>query len=778
MSTLGVNIGLKALLAAQASLETIGHNLANASTPGYSRQRVETSTSLPMRLRGLVQGTGLQADAISRAVDTLLHGRITSQHSMLGRLDARLDVMSSVESLLGGASDTGTPVLFKKMFQAFAALSTAPEDATLRTGAVQSAASLATGLQRLADQGATLGRDVFLRLRSDAEQVNRIAERIGDLNRQISGSELGAAAANDLRDAREQALVELSRFVDVRSVEEPGGAVRVLVGGRMLVSPTTTARLEVEGDPADGQVGLRLDGEPVDVTGGEIGGLLAIQTGFLPRVEAEVDLFARNLILESNRVHSTGVPASGSFRSLTAANALVDQDHDGSVGDELLANAGLPFEVSSGDLYVNLVDEASGSISKHRIAIDASRTSAAQLVAALDGIPHLSAAIDASGRVQIGADAGFRFDFSARLDPDPDEAGSFGGGSASLATQAGQPFALAVGDTLDFTTPSGSFSVVFGAASFAQIGAATASEVAAALEADPGFQASGLIASTVGGQLVVQTSGTGASETFQVTGGAAAAALGWGAGTTVAGSDFDVAPKVSGTYGGASTGAWTFTPNMDGTIGTTPGLVIEVRDEAGVLLASLDVGPGYAPGDEIDVLDGVRVAFGYGEVSQSDGDLFRLDVVADSDSSDALVALGLNSLFVGHDARTIAVRDEILDDPGRLATSVSGAPGDGSNVLRFLSLEADGIPGLGGRSLDESLADVVSGVGLEIDAARGARETESALLDSLESRRDEVSGVNTDEELVHMVEQEQAYSAAAQYLRVVNEITAELINIL
>src|SRR5687768_5991423 len=112
MSTLGVSIGLKSLLAAQASLETIGHNLANASTPGYSRQRVEISTSLPMQLRGLVQGTGLQADAISRAVDTLLHGHLTSQHSMLGRLDARLDVMSSVESFLGGASDSGTPVLF------------------------------------------------------------------------------------------------------------------------------------------------------------------------------------------------------------------------------------------------------------------------------------------------------------------------------------------------------------------------------------------------------------------------------------------------------------------------------------------------------------------------------------------------------------------------------------------------------------------------------------------------------------------------------------------
>jgi flagellar hook-associated protein 1 FlgK len=186
VSVLGVNIGLKSLLAAQASLETIGHNISNANTPGYSRQAVQVSTSSPMRLRGLVQGTGLQADVISRTVDALLHGRITSQVAALGRIDARLDMLSNVESFLGGASDTGTPALFKKMFQAWASLSTAPEDSILRTGAVQSAASVATGLNQLATKSTTLARDVFLRLRTNTDQVNQIVRRIGELNTRAS----------------------------------------------------------------------------------------------------------------------------------------------------------------------------------------------------------------------------------------------------------------------------------------------------------------------------------------------------------------------------------------------------------------------------------------------------------------------------------------------------------------------------------------------------------------------------------------------------------------
>ena len=96
MTALGINIGLKSLLAAQASLETIGHNLSNANKPGYSRQTLHVSTSSPLRLRGLTQGTGTQTDVVSRTVDSLLHGRITAQVASLGRIYARLDIVENV----------------------------------------------------------------------------------------------------------------------------------------------------------------------------------------------------------------------------------------------------------------------------------------------------------------------------------------------------------------------------------------------------------------------------------------------------------------------------------------------------------------------------------------------------------------------------------------------------------------------------------------------------------------------------------------------------------
>lgn len=777
MSSLGIHIGLNSLLAAQANLETIGHNLSNANTAGYSRQSLQVSSSAPLRLRGLLQGTGLRTEAITRTVDSILQGRITSQVSSLGRIDARLEVISNVESFLGGTGDAGMPALFKKMFQSFASLSTAPEDSVLRTGAVQSAAGLSSSINQLAGNAQSLQRNVFLQTSSTIAEVNSLAQHIGDLNRQIVNAEFGTATANDLRDQRDQMVKELAKYVDLRAVEDPRGAVRVLVGGRILVSPTTVEQLTLTGDPATGNVALQIDGQSLEPLGGRLGGLMALQSSYLPQLGQKIDDFARNLILESNRVHSTGVPRSGPFSVLVSQNVLQDQDGDGATGDELLSKAGLPFEVASGSLYVNVVDRASGALSKHQIPIDATRTTVDQFTAALNAIPHLSASVDPQGRLQVVADAGFGFDFSPRLDAAPDSLQSFGSGRASLGSASG-PFALAAGDTLDFVGANGPFSVTLGASGFAQIGAATSDELAAALNADAGFQTSGLRAVSLDGALFVQSAGSGASESFQVAGGTALAALGWTAGTTVSGSDHAVAPAVSGTYTGSANQRWTFRPNMDGTIGTTPGLRIGVYDEAGTRITELDVGPGYTPGDQLEVLHGVKVAFGFGELSASDGDAFQLDVVADSDTSDALVALGLNSMFSGHDATTIAVREDLLRDPGLLAGSLSGAPGDGGNVLRFLGIESEALAALGDQSLDEHLAGLVSGVALEIDAASGTREAEQFLLDGLETRRDQVSGVNTDEELVKMIEQEQSYQAAAQYLRVVSDLTAELMNIL
>jgi flagellar hook-associated protein FlgK len=156
--------------------------------------------------------------------------------------------------------------------------------------------------------------------------------------------------------------------------------------------------------------------------------------------------------------------------------------------------------------------------------------------------------------------------------------------------------------------------------------------------------------------------------------------------------------------------------------------------------------------------------------------VFELDLVADSDGADALVALGLGGLFTGHDAATIGASPAIESAPGLLAVSLTGAPGDAGNLLRLLGLDTQALSG--GATLGEAWGEVLGGVALEVSTAGSARESEQYLLDSFEQRRAQVSGVNVDEELVAMIEQEQAFSAASQYIRVVADLNTELMNLI
>lgn len=780
MGNLGLSIGLQALLTSQAGLDTIGHNISNANTPGYSRQTLRVGTGRNINLRGLIQGTGIQADVIARTVDTLLNGRIARQTSTLGRLETRYQAMSDAENFLGVGSGSGINQLLQGFFESVSELSAGPEGGVLRTSAVQSSVELAARFNRLAVDTEGQRAQTVQRLQQNVDQVNALTQEIGALNHQIADTETGQNLANDLRDHRDVLVDKLSRLIDVKPVEDSRGAIRLLVDGMMLASPTTVQKLLLVPDEASGEFQLQITGNSrnVQAGGGEIGGLMNVLEDFLPRMNEDLDQFARNLMLEMNRVHTTGLGASGPHTLLVGEHGLQDLNGSGSVDDELLANSGLPFDVKSGELYINVTDNATGELIKHKVDIDAARTRVGDFMNDLNAIPNLSATVDSQGRLQVFSDSGYGFDFSRRMDPSPDNVGSFGGGRASLASSAQGPFAFNVGDTIDITGPTGPFSITINAGSFAQVGSATAEELAAVFNADPNVQANAMVASVVGGHLVVQSTGAGSSEAFDVTGGTGLAALGWTAGTTVTGQDSAANPMISGSYTGSSNGALVFRPNMDGDIGTTPGLKIQVFDGSGMQVSEVDVGPGYTAGDDLDVIDGVKVSFSLGSVSASQNDVMHLDVVADADSTDVLPALGLNVLFSGSDADTMRVRSDIERDPSLFATSETGAVSDATNLLRMLDLETANIGGLGNVSFSEGFSDIVGSIALEVSSLESTMNSEQALFDSLAARRDQISGVNVDEELVHLMEQEQAFNAASQFIRVISETTNELMNLI
>ena len=568
-------------------------------------------------------------------------------------------------------------------------------------------------------------------------------------------------------------LTQLGQIVEAQTISEPNGMVRVLVGGHTLVGGPNAYQLEIF-DHSDGTPALRVKGGIGEIAlgNGEIAGLLKIAGDSVPAAASQADTFAKALILAFNQVHSTGVPSSGGFQMLQALNA----PSNGAAGiTSPLSQAGFPFDIKKGDLYVTVENSATGDVVKTKIAVDPN-DSLQDLATKLNGVANLSATIDSSGHLRVSALSGYKFDFSPRLDTNPDTAGAFGGGAAAITNQLSGPFALTAGSTLQIAVDGGApQTITFSAGQFANIGAATAAEVAAAINS----QLTGATASVVNGAVTIASNTSGSASSIQLTDGAGAPNAVLGFSTALdQGSASSAGVMISGTYTGAANDKWTFKPDSDGIIGVTPGLTAGVFDSQGNRIATLQIGEGYAPGTALDVKDGVQVSFGPGSVSQTSNDQFSLDVVADSDSSDVLVALGLNTFFTGDSASTIEVRPDLAKDPSLLSSSLTGAPGDPGNVNRFLALQTQAQDSLEGSTLQDFVTSTTANLGFDTKRANDLESAESTLVGDLSQQREQVSGVSMEEEMANLVRFQQAFDAAGRYLRVLQDTTSSLLDLL
>ena len=776
----GLGAGLRALTAARIGMQTAGNNVANANTPGYTRQRVELVSAMPyMSANGMQLGAGVDVAGITRLVDNGIERRMQMQLGMVGGAEVDMSRYNELEGLLG-EPDSGLSQGLSSFFGSIDRLRTNPADRALRGGVVQSGNELAQGFRTLQKRLGELSGSTFDEVRGLVRQVNQIGAQVAKLNEQIISLEANGTSANDLRDTRDQSVKDLAKLIDVRAIERSSGSLDLLVGGRLLVTGARAAELGVA-KSANQTTELRIGADQALVRPdeGRIAALLRHETSEMPGYGQRIDQLARNLILEMNRRHSTGISRSGPFDSLEAFYGVEDGNGDGVRGNELLSQSGLPFDITRGELYVNVTNAATGEMQRTKIAVDPDEMTLQDLANSLSAVDHLSASIDPTGRLRIAADTGYGFDFSPRVDPNPDSFGSFGSSNPSIGTANAGPFDLS-GQTfpLTFTVTTGGVStnVTLQASEFVNTSAVTADELATAINQDLGATAQ---AANIGGRLVIRSNDSGGAASLalaNVGGGTALSALGMS--TTVAmGQNTGVSVQMEGTYNGAENGKLVFVPNGDGQIGVAPDLRINVFDQSGNLVTTLDVGSNYDPGTPISLGNGTSVSFGSGVVRASEGHVFAADMLADSDSSDVLVGLGLNSFFHGSGAADIEVAPDLLGNVDSFAAGITTAGGDAGNLVRMKSLQESRINDLDGNSVEAYWATVVGDVGFATDGARKALQAKDQMLQHLTDERDSISGVNLDEEMLDMTRYQQSYEAAARFLSTVQTLTETLINL-
>jgi flagellar hook-associated protein 1 len=308
-----IGTALTGLQATMAALQTTGHNIANAATPGYSRQRAELVVARPQQFGRLQIGRGVNLAAVRRSVDASLEERLRDSASTLAGLGAESDTLRRLEDLLGALSDTDLAGQMDRLFGSLQDFSANPEDLSTRRQVLGSAETLAQSLnslsQRVRESREQLNGDVRVAI----DDINRFAAQIADLNVQIVATEkggLGFGTANDLRDRRDLLLRELSDRVAITAVETSNGEVNVLAGSAFLVFGSERYEVSSAETAEDGVLRVTpvfaSGNAELAIRGGRLRGLLDARDGVLADAGRDLDRLASSLAYEFNRVQSTG----------------------------------------------------------------------------------------------------------------------------------------------------------------------------------------------------------------------------------------------------------------------------------------------------------------------------------------------------------------------------------------------------------------------------------------------------------------------------------------
>jgi len=234
-------------------------------------------------------------------------------------------------------------------------------------------------------------------------------------------------------------------------------------------------------------------------------------------------------------------------------------------------------------------------------------------------------------------------------------------------------------------------------------------------------------------------------------------------------------PTISGVYTGDENQIYTCTVVGAGEVGVTAGLAIEVRNGGGELVRTLNVGLGYAADDLLEADFGINVALSMGDLNN--GEQFTIDALATTDPTGFLAAAGINTFFAGDSALTISVVERLRDAPSHLATTLGTDGIDNLNVLAMSTVGEAPIADLGGNTPSDAFRDLVSTVGQWVAVRRARRDGIESVLRELGNQRDDLSGVDINEEAAKLLLFEQMFQAMAKYLAAVDRSYQHLMDI-
>lgn len=338
MSLQGIlQIGVSSLSASQTGLSVTSHNISNANTPGYSRQRADFSDLYALNVQPGQLGEGVQVVDVTRLHSSYLDDATRQEMGQQSKYQQLSQDLQNLEGVLGSPTNPTINSALTNFFNSFQDLTVHPQDLNTRQAVIESGSALTADFQDETRQITQLQNGLDTQVNQAAGDINGALSQIAALNQQITNVEQNGNKANDLRDQRDQLLDGLSKYMDLNLTQQPNGVINVSVNGQSLVNGFAAAAVQVVSAGAPAHPQIQSGGVSLATNGGQLAGFSQSYAN-IDQSQSALDSLASTVISNVNAIHAAPGGAfdlngaqgvaffSGANASNISVNAAIQND--------------------------------------------------------------------------------------------------------------------------------------------------------------------------------------------------------------------------------------------------------------------------------------------------------------------------------------------------------------------------------------------------------------------------------------------------------------------
>lgn len=309
----GLSIGLSGAWAQQKALDVTGHNISNVNTPGYTRQGINTASSIPSRYgisgngNPMTVGTGVDVQEIKQYRDFFLDQKLKRENTSLGYWEARKNSVQELETIFNDNSEDGLQSVMDDFWNSWSQLSKPGGGLTARALVKESAIAFVETVKNLDTMLTDYRRNRNNEIKENVDRLNVITSSIAELNYDIRRIEASGVVANDARDQRDALINELSKMVNIQVIE--GTNFNIAVEGLLVVSDATSTPLTAVPDAsADGYYSIKWGKtmENINIRSGSVKALIDSRDELIDGFRNRLNAFVIGVATEVNALHRAG----------------------------------------------------------------------------------------------------------------------------------------------------------------------------------------------------------------------------------------------------------------------------------------------------------------------------------------------------------------------------------------------------------------------------------------------------------------------------------------